>query len=138
VPNSTSATITDEVAALSQVPQRIIAAWADNDADAFASVFTEDATLILPNDIYLTSREEIRSFMAGAFTGPYQGTKVFGQPLSVRSIGGGVAVVITRGGVLKPGETEVSAEEAIRATWVVTKQSGEWLIAAYQNTPIGT
>lgn len=126
-----------EAAAIAGVPQRIIAAWANNDADGFAEVFTENATLILPNDVYLTSREQIRAFMKAAFAGPYKGTKVFGEPVGLQVLSGDVAVLVTKGGVLAPGETEVAAERAIRATWVVTKQDSDWLIAAYQNTPVG-
>ena len=57
--------ITDaDLAAVSKVPQRIIEAWGKNDADAFAAVFTEDGTLILPGDVFLKSRAEVRAFMA--------------------------------------------------------------------------
>jgi uncharacterized protein (TIGR02246 family) len=135
--SNSSTVLADDAVAVRGVPQRISAAWADNDADAFAAVFTEDATLILPGDIYLTSREQIRSVMAAGFAGPYRGTRVFGEPLSARFLGAGTAVVVTKGGVLAPGETEVAAERTIRATWVLTKQGSAWLIAAYQNTPVG-
>jgi uncharacterized protein (TIGR02246 family) len=134
--SNSSTVLADDAVAVRSVPQRITAAWADNDADAFAAVFTEDATLILPGDIYLTSREQIRSFMTAGFAGPYRGTRVYGEPLSARFLGTGAAVVVTKGGVLAPGETEVAAERTIRATWVLTKQDGEWLLAAYQNTPV--
>lgn len=124
------------IAEAAALPARIVAAWAKNDGDAFAEAFTEDATLILPGDVFLTGREEIRSFMTKGYAGPYKGTRVYGEPLSARSVGGDVVVVVTRGGVLAPGEEQVAAERAIRATWVIAKQDGEWLITAYQNTPI--
>ncbi|WP_412543674.1 SgcJ/EcaC family oxidoreductase [Longispora sp. K20-0274] len=133
-----SPAVAEDAAALRGVPQRIVAAWADNDADAFAAAFTEDATLILPNDVYLTSREQIRTFMANAYAGPFKGSRVFGEPLALKFLSADVALVITRGGVMAPGEDVVAAERAIRATWVVAKRDGEWLIAAYQNTPVGT
>jgi len=138
MPTDAAPTVTDETAALAAVPQRIVAAWADNDADAFAEAFAEDGSLILPNDVYLTSREQIRTFMAAAFQGPYRGTRVTGTPLAVKALADGVALIITRGGVLDPGEADLSAERAIRASWLLTRQDGGWRIAAYQNTPIGT
>lgn len=121
-----------------RVPQRIVAAWARNDGDAFAGVFTDDATMILPNDVFVAGRDEIRTFMTRAFAGPYRGTRVHGEPISVRAVGSDVVVVVTRGGVLAPGETEVAPERAIRATWVLAQVAGEWRIAAYQNTPIAS
>ncbi|GII02081.1 SgcJ/EcaC family oxidoreductase [Planobispora takensis] len=134
---SPAPTTIDETTAIRQVPQRIIAAWAANDGDAFAEVFTEDATLILPGDIYVAGREGIRAFMGFAYSGPLKGTRVAGEPLSARFVTEDVAVLVTRGGVLHGEETEVAPERAIRATWVLAKQDGQWLITAYQNTPIG-
>ncbi|MFI9328677.1 SgcJ/EcaC family oxidoreductase [Kitasatospora sp. NPDC052868] len=135
-PSSSSSPSPSTVEALRAVPELIVAAWAEHDADRFAETFTEDGTLILPGDVFLTGREEIRGFMARAFAGPFKGTRVTGRPVSLRSLADGVALVVTRGGVLAPGDTEVSAERAIRATWVLAKEGGDWRIASYQNTPI--
>lgn len=128
--------IADQRISVAKVPQRIVAAWAANDADAFAAACTEDATMILPGDVCLKSRDEIRRFMANAFAGPYKGTQVFGEPVTVKFLGDEVGIVVTQGGVLMPGETKVSAGQAIRATWVLAKQGSEWLISAYHNSPI--
>ncbi|MET8545566.1 SgcJ/EcaC family oxidoreductase [Kitasatospora sp. NPDC004799] len=125
-----------DTAALAAVPERIVAAWAAHDADGFAEVFTEDATLILPGDVYLTSRQAIRAFMTQAFAGPFKGTRVTGAPVSVRPLAEDVAVLVTQGGVLAPGDAEVTPERAIRATWVLARQGDDWRIASYQNTPI--
>jgi uncharacterized protein (TIGR02246 family) len=121
-------------AAVVAVPERIVTAWAKHDADAFAAVFTEDGSMILPG-LYRQGRDDIRSFMTEAFAGPYKGTQVTGQPLDMRFFGGDTAVITTQGGVLAPGEKHVAPERSIRASWVVVKQGGQWLLAAYQNSP---
>jgi uncharacterized protein (TIGR02246 family) len=115
---------------------RITAAWANNDADAFAAVFTDDATLVLPGDVHLVGREQIRSFMRNGYSGPFKGTRVTGRPLSLRRVTDEVMVVTTEGGVLHAGESDVSAQRAIRASWILARQGDEWLITAYHNSPI--
>jgi uncharacterized protein (TIGR02246 family) len=127
-------TTTDEQAAVAGVAERIVSAWADHDADAFAKVFTEDGTMILPG-LYRKGRDDIRRFMTDAYAGPYRGTRVTGQPLDIKFLNGGAAVLVTQGGVLQPGQTDLSDERAIRASWVVVERDGQWQIAVYQNSP---
>jgi uncharacterized protein (TIGR02246 family) len=120
--------------AIASLTQRVIAAWAYQDADAFADVFTEDGTMILPG-VYHKGRPAIRDYMADAFEGVYKGTQVTGKPLDMRPLGGDAAILLSQGGVLQLGESEVSQSAAIRAAWVVVKQDGQWRLAAYQNSP---
>ncbi|GLU48710.1 SgcJ/EcaC family oxidoreductase [Nocardiopsis ansamitocini] len=134
---STKTTSPEEMAALKSVPARIVEAWEKNDADLFAAVFTEDASLILPGDVYLVGREQIRSFMANAYAGPFKGTRVVGDPLLVKRLDDNAALLVTQGGILAPGDEQVTPERAIRASWVLVKSGAGWLITGYQNTPIG-
>lgn len=119
------------------VPLQLVAAWAKNDADGVAAVFTEDATMILPGDVYKRGRDEVRAFMAAAYAGPFKGTGVTGTPVDVRFVGDDVALLRTHGGILAPGETEIAPELAVRSTWVCVKQEGTWKLAGYQNSPRG-
>lgn len=119
------------------VPLRLVGAWAHNDADGVANVFTDDGILILPGDVYKVGRDEIRSFMAAAYSGPFKGTGVTGNPVDVRFVSDEVALLRTHGGILAPGETEIAPELAVRSTWVCVKKNGEWQLAGYQNSPRG-
>ncbi len=136
--SSTVSVAAEDVAAVQAVPARMIAAWSKNDADAFADLFTEDGSMVLPGDVYLNTREEIRAFMSKAYAGPYQGTRVTGSPLSAKFINQDSGVLVTQGGVLYGDETEVTQANQIRATWVLAKKDGAWFITAYHNSPVQT
>lgn len=124
-----------DAAAIAALTQKVVAAWAYQDADTFASVFTDDGTMIL-SGVYCAGRYEVRDYMAKAFEGRYRGTQVTGKPISIRSLGPDTAILLSQGGVLEAGETEVSEDGAIRASWLAVRQDdGQWRLAAYQNTP---
>jgi uncharacterized protein (TIGR02246 family) len=121
-------------AAIAALTQKVVSAWAYADAEAFASVFAEDGTMILAG-AYCDGPAEVSAYMAKAFQGPYKDTQVTGQPISIRALDENTAILLSLGGVLAAGETEVSADSAIRASWLAVRRDGEWRLAAYQNTP---
>ena len=123
-----------EQAEIAAVPARMVASWAAHDAEAFADLFTEDGTLILPG-VYKKGRDEIRAFMAAGYAGPYQGTRVTGTPLDIKPLAPGAVALLTVGGVIAAGATELSDKAAIRASWILVKRDGRWQLALYQNCP---
>ena len=129
----TAPTEADQVA-IATLTQKVIAAWAYQDAAAFANVFTEDGTLIVAG-VYKKGRAEIELYMKEAFAGTWKDTQVTGKPLDLRFLNAETAILLTQGGVLYPGETEVNVNTAIRASWTAVKRDGQWVLAAYQNTP---
>jgi uncharacterized protein (TIGR02246 family) len=130
---STGPTAADQ-AAIAAVPARMVAAWAAHDADAFADLFTEDGTLMLPG-FYHKGKDNIREFMTKGYAGPYKGTRVTGAPIDIKPLGTGSVALITRGGVIPAGETELPGEAAIQASWILVKRNRKWLLAVYQNSP---
>jgi len=127
-----------DAGAIAALTQTVSSSWAKGDADGFTSVFADGGTMILAG-VYCDGKDEIRDFMAKAFDGPYKGTQVTGNPISIRKLGPDVAILLSDGGVIEAGETEVSEESQIRASWLAVRQDdGEWLLAAYQNTPRNT
>jgi uncharacterized protein (TIGR02246 family) len=124
-----------EKAALT-VAMRIQAAWAANDADAFADVFTENGSLLM-QDKQLTSREQIRSYMAAGFAGGLGGARVSGGPLDMTFLDESTALVITEGGIILAGESEVDPARQIRATWVIVRgEDGPPRLLSHQSSPV--
>jgi uncharacterized protein (TIGR02246 family) len=113
---------------------KLYAAWADNDATAFARLYLEDATVAMPGVVHET-REEIRDYMAHGFAGPLKGSRAVDEPISVRMLGLDAAVILSRAGILMPGESEIPLDRERIATWVLAKRGGAWWIAAYSNVP---
>jgi uncharacterized protein (TIGR02246 family) len=125
-----------EMAAIRALPeQRIPAAWKNNDANAFAAQYTRDATLVVPGPggVYLNGRDQIRNFMEANFAGPAKGSTVTAKVVNARCVTRHVAILVTTGGIVLPGETEPPAERIGVQTWTIINQRGQWLATAYQN-----
>jgi len=120
--------------AITATPKRLVSAWTARDAEAFAGLFTEDGTMILPG-VYRKGRADIGAFMAYAFATFYRDTTLTGRPIDLKPIGSDAVALITEGGVIACGESALSAAATIRASWVLVKRDGEWQIALYQNCP---
>jgi uncharacterized protein (TIGR02246 family) len=128
-------TVAREKAVLT-VPMRIQAAWAANNADMFADVFADNGSLLM-RDTQLKGREEIRSYMAHGFRGPFKGARVNGWPIAVNFLTDEVAMVITEGGIIMAGDTDIAAENLIRATWVIGRRPvGRLRLFSHQSSPI--
>ncbi|MEU6554223.1 SgcJ/EcaC family oxidoreductase [Streptomyces sp. NPDC046915] len=109
-------------------------AWDAHDADAFVADYTEDASAILPGS-YRRSRDEIRESMQAGFSSFLKGSTTTNKVLNIRFLNDDAAVVVSETNILFPGETEVPDDRLAIATWVLTRQDGKWLLAAYQNSP---
>lgn len=124
----------DEKAALT-VPMRIQEGWERNDADYFADTFAENGSLLMKDD-QLTSRAEIRAYMAAGFAAEFRGAKVRGWPLSVKFLDDTTALVISLGGIVLDGETETAPERQVRVAWVIVKQNDGLKLLSHQTSPI--
>ena len=106
------------------------AAWTRNDADEFADLYADDATVVLAGGTFLRGREEIRRFMAAGFAGRLAGTFGMDEQDSVRVIGD-TAIVVSRSGFKAPGADAPTVVR--RATWTLARHDGRWLVESYHN-----
>lgn len=125
---------TDDTTGVRDVLQRVYAAWAANDADAFAALYVDDATVVMPG-VFRRGRSAVRDHMAAAFAGPLKGSRGIDEPQDIRIVGTDTAIVVSRAGIVMAGEQELPAERERLATWVLSKRDDRWLIAAYANAP---
>jgi uncharacterized protein (TIGR02246 family) len=130
-----SDTRTEDRAAIQAVLADSYKAWEAGDADGMVANYTADATAIMPGSLR-DSRAVIRDSMAVAFDGPLKGSSTSNNQLSLRFVGRDAAIVVSESGILFGGETEVPEPRRVNATWVFEKRDGQWLIAAYHNSPV--
>lgn len=124
-----------EEGAVLSVPLRLRAAWDAGDADALASVFTDNGSMLV-GDEQLRGREEIRTYLTRAFADEFRGTRVSEEPVLVKFVAPDVAFAVTRGGLLAEGEDELPDTSVVCASWVVVKQRGEWTLVSHQISPV--
>ena len=110
-------------------------AWEAGDAEGMVADYTGDATAIMTGSLR-DGRDVIRHNMALAFEGPLKGSSTYNKQLSLRFVGRDAAIVISESGILFDGQTEVPDTGKVNATWVFEKRDGQWLIAAYHNSPV--
>src|ERR1700677_992985 len=125
----------DDEAAIQAVLVDSYQAWEAGDADGMVANSTADATAIMPGSLR-DGRDVVRKNMALAFEGPLKGSSTYNKQLSLRFVGRDTAIVVSESGILFAGQTEVPDAGKVNATWVFEKRDGQWLIAAYHNSPV--
>ncbi len=122
---------TDETA-IADLLGRTVATWDAQDADAYAELFTEDATLVIAG-VQQQGKQEIRAFMAAVFAGPLTGTTFREESPRIRFVAADVAIITSLGGVVLPGGTAVLPSHQRRETWVFSRAGSGWLIESFHN-----
>jgi uncharacterized protein (TIGR02246 family) len=122
-------------AAIQAVLMQSYKAWDAGDADGMVADYAPDATAIMTGS-RRDSRDVIRQSMAQAFAGPLKDTSTYNKQLSIRFLGRDAAIIVSESGILFGGATEVPDTGKVNATWVFEKRDGQWLIAAYHNSPV--
>jgi uncharacterized protein (TIGR02246 family) len=123
-----------EISGVRDVLDRAYTAWAAGDADAFAALYTDDATVVM-RGVFHRGRSAVRDSMAAAFAGRLKGSRGVDTPQDIRVVSGHTAIVVSRAGIVLAGERDLPAEREVLATWVLARQDGRWLVTAYTNTP---
>jgi uncharacterized protein (TIGR02246 family) len=132
--NDTSTVLDRTDRAIRAVFDEVASAWEEGDTEAFVAWYADDATAILPG-FYLPGKDAIRTSMAAAFAGPLKGSRRIHQVRSIRHPADGTAIVISDSTTVFPGEAGPAAERRERATWVLSRHDGRWLIDAYHGGP---
>ena len=124
----------DEAAIRDNVKQ-LETGWNTKNGAAFAKPFAEDADYVVINGRVLKGREEIATSHQRIFDTVYKDTKLALTVKQVRFLRPDVAVVHASGH--REGPTQELTQGAMM-TFIMTKGSQGWTIAAFQNTAVAS
>lgn len=120
-------------AAVRAVLDRVYAAFAANDADAYVAAYAETVSAVMPG-AYLPDRAALHSAMRQLFAGPLAGARGTYDVQSIRYLGSSVAVVISRGVVLLADQDPAEAQPWMD-TWVLSRDGDSWQVASFHSCP---
>jgi uncharacterized protein (TIGR02246 family) len=112
----------------------LLAAWASNSAEDYASFFTPDAQYIIASGAVENGRSEIIAGHRQIFATWAKGTQLAGEILGIRSLVPGVRLVTATGSVRT--DEKAAGDEVTIYTLVAVRGGDGWQFVAYQNTPI--
>lgn len=121
----------DDDALLRENVRQLEAGWNAKSGAAFAKPFAEDADYVVINGTQIKGREAIAQGHQRIFDTVYRDSTLALSVKQVRMLRADVAVVHVNAH-LKSGAQEADAV----ITLVMTKESGAWKIAAFQNTSV--
>ena len=130
----TAADGADEAAIRENVRQ-LEAGWNAKSGAQFAQPFAADADYVVINGMYIKGREAIEQGHQRIFDTIYRESTLSLSVKQVRMLRSDVAVVHVTGSNKYARDGEAHTSEAI-ITLVMTKESGAWKIAAFQNTQV--
>lgn len=113
---------------------RLLDAWNQRDADAFADLFAVQGHAIGYDGSPMDGREAIRSSLEAIFE-DHAPARYVGKVRGVESLSGESALLRAVAGMVPPGQTELNPAVNTMQTLVAIKRDGQWRIALYQNTP---
>jgi uncharacterized protein (TIGR02246 family) len=126
-----------EQAQIRAVPAGVVNSWAQENAAGVAAQFTADADFISGEGEYVPGSAAIEPYFAALFApgGFLDGTRVTAVPNKVVCLDWNIARIITLGGILFPGETEVQPDWRGIQSWVVVRQSSAvWKAQLFHNS----
>lgn len=125
-------TIEQDRKAVTDVIAGLIDAWRRADADAYAALFTEDATYVTFVGTYYQGRRDIAESHRTLWAKFLKGTRLADEILDVRFPGPDTAVVTGRGDSYKKDRPAKLSK--VQTYTLVREGDGRWRIAAFQNT----
>lgn len=125
----------DEVA-ITDLFERLCAAWGEGDAAAYGACFTEDADYVSFDGTRARGRAPMVEAHDKLFRGVLAGSRLVGEVESIRLLSSDVAVVHATGSVLMPWRSKLPRRRLSRQTLVAVRAGEGWLFTLLHNTRV--
>src|SRR5688572_23651667 len=122
--------------AIIRLTKHLADTWTRHDAEAYASVFTENSDYIAFDGNHLEGRKANERHHAALFESVLRGSRMAFENVTVKFLTLDVAVMHGMGTVLLPWQREVTPRRRSLQTYVVVRQDGVWRIAAFHNVRV--
>jgi uncharacterized protein (TIGR02246 family) len=132
--SSSNAQWSEDEQAVRKVVADATKCWNRHDMMCRASIFAEDADSVVISGRYFKGRDEIEKHMTASHAGIYKGSHLNDTWVGVRFLRPDVAIARDATELIY---NEGKDKRTSFAILVLTKQAGQWLIAAFQNTLTG-
>lgn len=128
----------EDEAAIGALLDRMGESWARGDADAYASVFSEDATYVNAPGQRGVGRQQIADSHRRIFGSVFRHTRLGRRyPVRLEPVTPEVVLIHASGAVLFAGEDEEKVPPNGLLTMVAAKRAGRWQLVCFSNTPTG-
>jgi len=129
------AKLNDE-AAVRQLFQQLMDAWAAGDATAYAALFTEDADYYAFDGVNQQGRRAIAAGHKPLFERFLKGSKLTGGIIDLQPLAPDVMLLHAVGSILDAGHTTPKPERLSSQTLVAIKEHEEWRFRSFHNTRV--
>ncbi|WP_039794417.1 SgcJ/EcaC family oxidoreductase [Nocardia araoensis] len=123
---------TDDLA-LRSLFDNLMQAWTDNDAAAYAALFTDDSDYVSYDGTRATGRSEHQANHDKLFRGVLAGSALVGELESIRFVSPDAAIVHGTASVLMPWRSRLPERRRSRQTLVTVRTAQGWKITALHN-----
>ena len=127
-------TAVDETEDIRALHRRLLDAWDERDAEAYAELFTADGTLVGFDGSTVDGRDDIRSHLGGIFSDHATGSYV-GAVRDARLLGPDVGLLRAVTGLIPAGQDDINPGTNAIQSLVAVRADGAWRVALFQNTP---
>ncbi|MFN8678167.1 MAG: SgcJ/EcaC family oxidoreductase [Thermomicrobiales bacterium] len=128
------ATGNDDARAIASLYWRLLDAWNQRDASAYAALFVDDGYVVGFDGSQMEGQAHIAGELGGIFSDHVTAAYV-ARVEGVRFLAKQVAVLRARAGMVLPGQSDINPAANALQTLTAVESDGTWRIAVFQNTP---